>query len=366
MSTKVLAAVAVTTALTLTACTDSPPDDATATGTATSPAVDCGPPPAADVTSPEGWIGYLAEHPDSVGLVIDDGHGNVVAHRADDPQPLASAVKVVHLAAYARAVADGTLDPAEQIPVAEWERWYLPDTDGGAHPAAMQRLGVTPEGTVALDDLVTAMIQESDNAAPDYLRDRLGDDALTAAAEQGGWDDFAPPTMLGNTLGFIAPEDTDADLWDTAQRYANDPGFRAEIHELLQQPDVLPDDPYGEMDRIQRDDNAGTAEQLASIHRAIADGSFGSGADIARGHLEWQPAPPGTEGLGFKGGSLPGILTEAMSLRLADGTVATAVILTSNMTEADYTAARGSFAHQGLMFAAMTEPEIFDRIRCAV
>ncbi|MEE2059267.1 serine hydrolase [Rhodococcus artemisiae] len=364
MSTKVLAVLAAATALTLTACTDAPPEDDTATATTTTD--DCASLPAADVTSPEGWIGYLAEHPDSVGLVIDDGSGNVVAHGADDPQPLASAVKVVHLAAYAQAVADGTLDPAEQIPVAEWERWYLPDTDGGAHPAALERLGVTAEGTVALDDLVTAMIQESDNAAPDYLRDRLGDDALTAAAEQGGWDDFAPPTMLGNTLGFIAPEDTDAGLWDTAQRYANDPGFRAEILELVQQPDVLPDDPFGEMDRIQRDDNAGTADRLAGIHRAIADGSFGSGADIARGHLEWQPAPPGAEGLGFKGGSLPGILTEAMSLRLADGTVATAVILTSNMTEADYTAALGSFAHQGLMFAAMTEPEILDRIRCAV
>ncbi|MFD6895458.1 serine hydrolase [Rhodococcus sp. NPDC060086] len=364
MSPKVLAALAAAAALTLTACTDAPPDEATATDT--SAAADCATLPASDVAIPEGWVGYLAEHPDSVGLVIDDGNGNVVAHRADDPQPLASAVKVVHLAAYAQAVADGTLDPAEQIPVAEWERWYLPDTDGGAHPAALERLGVTPEGTVALDDLVTAMIQESDNAAPDYLRDRLGDDALTAAAEQGGWDDFEPPTLLGNTLAFLAPQDTGADLWDSAQRYADDPGFRAEILGLLQQPDVLPDDPFGEMDRIQREDNAGTADQLAGIHRTIADGSFGSGTDIARGHLEWQPAPPGTDGLGFKGGNLPGILTEAMSLRLADGSVATAVMLTSNMTEADYTAALGSFAHQGLMFAAMSEPEILDQIRCAV
>ena len=62
------------------------------------------------------------------------------------------------------------------------------------------------------------MIQESDNAVPDYLRDRLGD-----AAAQAGWDDLEVP------------------------------------------------------------------------------------------HPEWQPAPPGLDGLGFKGGNLPGVVTEAMT-----------------------------------------------------
>lgn len=90
--------------------------------------------PAADVTTPDGWIGYLAAHPDDTGFVVADGTGTVVAHRGDDPQPLASAVKVVHLAAYARAVADGRLDPAEPVPVRDWERWYLPGTDGAPTP----------------------------------------------------------------------------------------------------------------------------------------------------------------------------------------------------------------------------------------
>ena len=42
-----------------------------------------------------------------------------------------------------------------------------------------------PAGTVRLDDVVTAMIQFSDNAAADFLRDLLGDDALVAAAAPG-------------------------------------------------------------------------------------------------------------------------------------------------------------------------------------
>ncbi|MDI9951641.1 serine hydrolase [Rhodococcus sp. IEGM 1305] len=74
------------------------------------------------------------------------------------------------------------------------KRWYLPNTDGGAHPKALQRLGVTePDDTVTLEQMVTAMIQESDNAVPDYLRDRLGD-----AAAQAGWDDLEVPTLNGS------------------------------------------------------------------------------------------------------------------------------------------------------------------------
>jgi hypothetical protein len=72
------------------------------------------------------------------------------------------------------------------------------NTEGGAHPKALQRLGVTePDATVTLEQMVTAMIQESDNAVPDYLRDRLGDAALADAAAQGGWDDPRGPDPAG-------------------------------------------------------------------------------------------------------------------------------------------------------------------------
>ena len=79
------------------------------------------------------------------------------------------------------------------------KRWYLPNTDGGAHPKALQRLGVTePGATGPLEQMVIAMIQESDNAVPDYLRDQLGDAALADAAAQAGWDDLEVPTLNGS------------------------------------------------------------------------------------------------------------------------------------------------------------------------
>ncbi|WP_241961784.1 serine hydrolase [Rhodococcus opacus] len=119
------------------------------------------------------------------------------------------------------------------------------NTDGGAHPKALQRLGVTePDASVSLEQMVTAMIQESDNAVPDYLRDRLGDATYRERVmRMSPGDDFPAVTA-----------------------------------------------------RVQESGVAGSAAGLASLHRAIASGDFGPGSDVARRTLEWQPAPPGWTG----------------------------------------------------------------------
>ncbi|WP_206032098.1 MULTISPECIES: serine hydrolase [Rhodococcus] len=300
-------AAAVAVAVSLGACST----DGTATSSdeqAAPPAV-CAPLPPADITTAAGWVGYVGSHPDDIAFVVDDGRGRTVEHRTGDTVPLASAIKVVHLAAYARAVASGELDPAEPVPLSEWERWYLPNTDGGAHPKALQRLGVTePGATVPLEQMVIAMIQESDNAVPDYLRDRLGDAALADAAAQCGWDDLEVPTLLGSTIALLDPAMSRDARWDAARRYAHDDAYREQVVRMS------PGDNFPAVTaRVQESGVTGSAAGLASLHRAIASGDFGPGSDVARRTLEWQPAPPGLDGPGFKGGNLPGVVTEAMT-----------------------------------------------------
>ncbi|EID73316.1 MULTISPECIES: serine hydrolase [Rhodococcus] len=300
-------AAAVAVAVSLGAC--STDGTATSPDEQAAPAV-CAPLPPADITTAAGWIGYAGSHPDDIAFVVDDGRGRTVERRAGDTVPLASAIKVVHLAAYARAVASGELDPAEPVPLPEWERWYLPNTDGGAHPKALQRLGVTePGSTVPLEQMVIAMIQESDNAVPDYLRDRLGDAALADAAAQGGWDDLEVPPLLGSTIALLDPAMSRDARWDAAQRYAHDDAYREQVARMS------PGDDFPAVTaRVQESGVTGSAAGLASLHRAIASGDFGPGSDVARRTLEWQPAPPGLDGLGFKGGNLPGVVTEAMTI----------------------------------------------------
>ncbi|WP_072807150.1 serine hydrolase [Rhodococcoides yunnanense] len=330
----------------------------------------CLPVTSTDLGSDDGWLGLIDQQPDTVSLLVDDGRGETVEHRADDGQVLASAVKVVHLGAYARAVDAGALDPDEQIPLLDWERWYVPGTDGGAHPAALQRLGISndgigaadPSGTVRLDDMVTAMMQESDNSVPDYLRFRLGDDALIDAAAAGGWDGFDAPTLVGDVLALFDPQLGIGDRWATANRWAFDQPFRESVSASIQIPT------YDEqVERVQNAFTRGSAAQLSTLYRSFADGSYGPGTDVVLRQLEYQPAPTGALGLGFKGGNLPGVVAQAFELRRDDGTVATAVWLTDQLPADRYEAAlNGIAAQQGLIVDALNSSEALDRIACVV
>ncbi|WP_338888086.1 hypothetical protein [Rhodococcus sovatensis] len=111
----------------------------------------------------------------------------------------------------------------------------------------------------------------------------------------------------------------------------------------------------------------GSAAQLDSLYRSLADGSFGDGADIALRQLEYQPAPDGAEGLGFKGGNLPGVLNQAFELRREDGTVATAVWLTDGLPADRYEAANTGLGNQQMLIIdALQSSDALDRIACVV
>ncbi|QII02066.1 serine hydrolase [Rhodococcoides fascians A21d2] len=362
-----LASAACATVLLMGGCASTDSDTAEA---ATPTPENCAPVTSTDLATEDGWIGLIDQAPDTVSLVIDDGRGRTVEHRADQQQVLASAIKVVHLAAYAQAVANGTIDPNEQVVLSDWERWYVPGTDGNAHPNALNRLGIAntgtnatdPSATVRIDDMVSAMIQESDNSVPDYLRYRLGDRALVDAADTGGWENFEVPSLVADILSVFDPALASADRWETAQKWAFDPQFRAQVEAAVQLPTY-----EDQATRVQSSFRGASAEQLNGMYRAFTDGTYGDASDTILRQLEWQPAGDSVRGIGFKGGSLPGVLTQGFELRRNDGTVATAVWLIDGLPADRFDQAMTQFGVQQLLILeAMQSSDVLDRIACVV
>lgn len=241
---------------------------------------------------------WFAEHRDDVSIVADDGR-NHLAHHADVPRVLASTIKVVHLLAYTTAVADG-LDPAEPVRVGDWDAWHPFEGDGpagaGAHLRALTSLGIDcdehgiardPEQRVPLDALATAMISESDNAAPDYFRARLGDDALLAAAASGGWPDPDLRWFCGETLRSFFPGEP-----DLTERFTGDPAFRQEVLARVRGERVPEEAEWEWTQGTAR----GTAAELFAFHRHLATADTAA-AELARRKLG------GT--VRHKGGALP-------------------------------------------------------------
>ena len=137
-------------------------------------------------------VEFLRQHPTRSALYVVRNDTVLISQRPDQKMPLASAVKTIIAIEFAQQAANGKIDPTEPIPLADLDRYYVPDTDGGAHPAWLKSLDATqnaPQRTrdsVALLDVAKGMIAFSSNANTEYLMDRLGLDALNARLQTLG------------------------------------------------------------------------------------------------------------------------------------------------------------------------------------
>jgi hypothetical protein len=216
------------------------------------------------------------------------------------------------------------------------------------------------------------MVQESDNAAADWLHVRLGDDALRAAASSTGWTGVDLPSFSGAVARLALPEQVLAGVGRPelagseaalGQRIGRSPGVprggRPPVHGRRDEPRVR-----RRAARWATTTAAGTPEQLLGTYRAIATGAV-PGADVVARFLSWQgpqPSPGGT--VGFKGGSYPGVLTFGSFLRRDDGSVGYSVVLARDLPTTP-SLDRQTRGEQLLALGPLRSPRAFDRLRCA-
>lgn len=110
-----------------------------------------------------------------ISLFIRCNQEEWAAVNVHQPLPLASTVKIIVAIAYAQQAAKGKIDPQQQVPFAELERFYVPKTDGGAHEAWMAQWTKENErDSVPLCEVAKGMIAYSSNANTEYLMNALG------------------------------------------------------------------------------------------------------------------------------------------------------------------------------------------------
>jgi hypothetical protein len=261
------------------------------------------------------FLGGAVEAGARVGALVTEAAAERVALDADRLFPLASVRKVLTLGAYAVGAAGGAFDPGESIAVEDIERWYLPDTDGGAHRLAREWWGshIVPLGAVT-----EAMVRFSDNASADYLLDRVGSAAVDAFARRMGMSAQEPILpALGEFRAWhrfserwvgLGPGDRLAEAWRQAQ------GGRISSDDAEIDPDT--------QRRCAAVSCRGTPREWGSLMCRLA-GGVGLppvALDVIRRPLEVGGlAEDSAEGcFGRKGGDLPGVLTFAGYVRGRD------------------------------------------------
>lgn len=118
---------------------------------------------------------FLKNNPDRAAIRLVR-NGEVLANvNPDKMMTLASTMKIIVAIEYAEQVAQGTIDPNEPVSLDELEKYYIPNTDGGAHPGWKAEVKPkTEEGRVPLREVAKGMIKYSSNANTEWLIDRLG------------------------------------------------------------------------------------------------------------------------------------------------------------------------------------------------
>ncbi len=339
---------------------------------------------------------YLLANPQNVGLaafrVGQEANGAYL--NADAPMPLASVVKIIHLAAYAEAVAAGELDPASYVPLPELEQYYQPGLDLGAHQQAIADLeaqgvlwGDPPQ--VRLSDIPWMMMRYSSNVAMDYLHLRLGQERIEATALALGLTTQTAPcpflaqflamgnfTRRGSDVTAVQaylshPTTYGAAAMQLADAYINDATFRERQIEWRQEnrrPSTAVQRLFSETLNPQASagDYAALLARLAQNGLSNPDSSY-----IARRYLEWPMVFEANQelfsNLGYKNGSLPGVLTTAYyAYPLGELTPVVVVLFYRDLPQDTYRDWRRSLPHDELARWLLADPAAIGAMRGVV
>lgn len=122
-------------------------------------------------------VDFIKKNPNESALYIIKNDTAVVKHNEHVLMPLASTVKLVVAIEFAKQSGAGVFDTAKYVAISELDKFYLPLTDGGAHPAWKKytsELGLIKNDSVRLIDIARGMIMFSSNANTDFLIGLLG------------------------------------------------------------------------------------------------------------------------------------------------------------------------------------------------
>lgn len=139
--------------------------------------------------NPEYVLNHLKDNPQTTSLYLAENSVELITYQSDVVRPLASTVKILIAAEYAMQIDAGQLNKDSSVPLADLNRYYLKNSDGGAHEEwlkAMQSEDKIKNNEVTLHDVAKGMATYSSNANTDYLIDLLGISAINERAKTLG------------------------------------------------------------------------------------------------------------------------------------------------------------------------------------
>lgn len=127
----------------------------------------------------DSFLNFINTNKNRASVYITRNDSVVANLNENKLMPLASTVKIMVAIEFAQQSAKDMINENSYVSLNELDKYYIPNTDGGAHPAWLdyaKKNKLIKGDSVKLVDVARGMIIFSSNANAEYLMDRLGFD----------------------------------------------------------------------------------------------------------------------------------------------------------------------------------------------
>jgi len=265
--------------------------------------------------------------------------------------PLASTVKLMIAIEFAKQAGSYIINEDSLIALVELDRYYLPNTDGGAHTAWLayeKTIGHLKKDSVHLIDIAKGMMMFSSNANAEYLLDLVGMDNVKSNVQLFGLDNHTAifPIVSSLMLYQNPRKIKEKDILNGIKALTEEAYCKTifQIHNALKYDTILkkkfnPADLTVKMQQLWSDRlTASTTKnyvQLCSIlnkRRYLTANSYGIIADIVEFFMEDEDNQKIYKQFGIKNGSTAFILTEAFYATMQSGEKIEAAYFFNNLS----------------------------------
>ncbi len=275
---------------------------------------------------PDYVLNHLEENSSTSSLYAAKNGEELVTYETDTVRPLASTVKIVIAVEYAMRVDSNKLDPHSFVHLDELNRFYIENTDGGAHEAWLKSLTKDKKlkhGEVTLQDVVKGMITYSSNANTEYMINLLGISKIDERVNELGLESHEPiyplvgALLIPQNMTEITPESLEAMSKDEYRELAFNMSEKMQRGEIQAENTSIT--PSRKFERVRSDRLIGaTADDYGKLLKIISNDELpGTAMKILRDVMEWpMELNPDNKNifkhLGGKGGSTRFILNDAI------------------------------------------------------
>jgi D-alanyl-D-alanine carboxypeptidase len=148
-------------------------------------------------------LNFIKKNPSRSSLFLAKNDTVIARLNEDKLMPLASTVNILVAIEFAKQASHNLINENERVPLREIAKYYIPNTDGNAHPSWVSyenKLGNIIHDSVKLINVARGMMMFSSNANTEYLMDRLGQDNINSNIRMLGLKKHTPAYYLVSSL----------------------------------------------------------------------------------------------------------------------------------------------------------------------